>query len=98
MDEYSSRSYYILVLKYLCDTLHRETTLTLRRTKIIIKMILVPTKTFFNVLIDYVTGFIGQFKFKYPNNINLFIFIDKYLDETYNLFGKSVMNLTGISD
>lgn len=99
MDEYSPRSYDILVLKYLCDALYREAMLTLHRTKTHWKNDLGSDQSVkLNVLIDHITDFIGQFKLKFPNNVNLFIFIDEYLDETYNLFGKPVMSLTDISD
>lgn len=98
-DEYSPMSYDILVLKYLCDTLHHEAILTSHKTKTHWKNDLGSDQDVkFNVLIDHITDFIGQFKLKYPNNVNLFIFIDEYLDETYKLFGKPVMSLTDISD
>ncbi|MBD2813530.1 Hha toxicity modulator TomB [Xenorhabdus sp. Flor] len=98
MDEYSPRRHDIAELKYLCENLIHEAFSVLNLTDNHWINDLTSEKSLrLNELIEHITAFFWSFKIKYTDNYNLSTLIDKYLDETYNLFGNDKISFVELT-
>ncbi|PHM27882.1 Hha toxicity modulator TomB [Xenorhabdus budapestensis] len=98
MDEYSPRRHDIAELKYLCENLIPEAFSVLNRTDNHWINDLTSEKSLrLNEFIEHITVFVWSFKIKYTDNYNLSTLIDKYLDETYNLFGSDKISFVELT-
>ncbi|MDR0218841.1 MAG: Hha toxicity modulator TomB [Enterobacteriaceae bacterium] len=98
MDEYSPRRHDIAELKYLCESLIHEALSVLNRTDNHWINDLTSEKNLrLNELIEHITVFVWVFKIKYTDNYSFSVLIDKYLDETYNLFGSDKISFAKLA-
>ncbi|KAA9000047.1 Hha toxicity modulator TomB [Affinibrenneria salicis] len=93
MDEYSPKQYDIAQLRFLCKNLYDESMSTLGDSNH--GWVNDPTSAInlqLNELIDHIATFILTFKIKYPDEQELYLQVEKYLDDTYILFSNYGIN------
>ncbi|OSM95441.1 MULTISPECIES: Hha toxicity modulator TomB [Lonsdalea] len=93
MDEYSPKHYDIAQLRFLCENLRDESIATLGDSNH--GWVNDPTSAInlqLNELIEHIAAFIGTYKIKYPDDEELYMRVEKYLDDTYILFSNYGIN------